>query len=169
MSAHNQKSAFSSYYHDTWTLLKNYRSVSWSIEVSDYNLQAEFRTEYGCASEAALDGLEASNSNTHLESYVHSLERSKRMLQLINSAIDLMRKKHEKGELYYWILYYTYLAPHHYANNYEILHFLELEGMPMSMRNYYLRREEAINVLSSVLWGYTSTDCEELINRLLPE
>lgn len=39
----------------------------------------------------------------------------------------------------------------------------------MSMRNYYLRREEAINVLSSVLWGYTSTDCEELINRLLPE
>mgnify|MGYP006888218714 CR=1 FL=1 len=156
MSAHNQKSAFSSYYHDTWTLLKNYRSVSWSIEVSDYNLQAEFRTEYGCASEAVLDGLEASNSNTHLESYVHSLERSKRMLQLINSAID-------------WILYYTYLAPHHYANNYEILHFLELKGMPMSMRNYYLHREEAINVLSSVLWGYTSTDCEELINRLLPE
>ena len=85
MSAHNQKSAFPSYYHDTWTLLKNYRSVSWSIEVSDYNLQAEFRTEYGCASEAVLDGLEASNSNTHLESYVHSLERSKRMLQLINS------------------------------------------------------------------------------------
>lgn len=163
------KTAFPSYYHDTWTLLKNYRSVSWSIEVSDYNLQAEFRTEYGCASEAVLDGLEASNSNTHLESYVHSLERSKRMLQLINSAIDLMRKKHEKGELYYWILYYTYLAPHHYANNYEILHFLELKGMPMSMRNYYLRREEAINVLSSVLWGYTSTDCEELINRLLPE
>lgn len=58
---------------------------------------------------------------------MHSLERSKRMLQLINSAIDLMRKKHEKGELYYWILYYTYLAPHHYANNYEILHFLELK------------------------------------------
>lgn len=99
MSAHNQKSAFSSYYHDTWTLLKNYRSVSWSIEVSDYNLQAEFRTEYGCASEAVLDDLEASNSNTHLESYVHSLERSKRMLQLINSAIDLMRKSTKRGTL----------------------------------------------------------------------
>lgn len=122
MSAHNQKSAFPSYYHDTWTLLKNYRSVSWSIEVSDYNLQAEFRTEYGCASEAVLDGLEASNSNTHLESYVHSLERSKRMLQLINSAIDLMRKKHEKGELYYWILYYTYTRPltEKEASDYEL-------------------------------------------------
>ena len=171
MSAHNQKSAFPSYYHDTWTLLKNYRSVSWSIEVSDYNLQAEFRTEYGCASEAVLDGLEASNSNTHLESYVHSLERSKRMLQLINSEIDLMRKKHEKGELYYWILYYAYLSPQQCENAGAILQSLETKGISisLSMRNYYLRREEAINVLSSVLWGYTSTDCEELINRLLPE
>ena len=166
MSAHNQKSAFSSYYHDTWTLLKNYRSVSWSIEVSDYNLQAEFRTEYGCASEAVLDGLEASNSNTHLESYVHSLERSKRMLQLINSAIDLMRKKHEKGELYYWILYYAYLSPQQCENAGAILQSLETKGISISLRTYYVHRDEAIEVLSSSLWGYTSQDCEKITKLL---
>ena len=169
MSAHNQKSAFPSYYHDTWTLLKNYRSVSWSIEVSDYNLQAEFRTEYGCASEAVLDGLEASNSNTHLESYVHSLERSKRMLQLINSAIDLMRKKHEKGELYYWILYYAYLSPQQCENAGAILHSLETKGISISLRTYYVHRDEAIEVLSSILWGYTSQDCEKITNLLTPD
>ena len=166
MSAHNQKSAFSSYYHDTWTLLKNYRSVSWSIEVSDYNLQAEFRTEYGCASEAVLDGLEASNSNTHLESYVHSLDRSKRMLQLINSAIDLMRKKHEKGELYYWILYYAYLSPQQCENAGAILQSLETKGISISLRTYYVHRDEAIEVLSSILWGYTSQDCEKITKLL---
>ena len=166
MSAHNQKSAFSSYYHDTWTLLKNYRSVSWSIEVSDYNLQAEFRTEYGCASEAVLDGLEASNSNTHHESYVHSLERSKRMLQLINSAIDLMRKKHEKGELYYWILYYAYLSPQQCENAGAILQSLETKGISISLRTYYVHRDEAIEVLSSILWGYTSQDCENITKLL---
>ena len=166
MSAHNQKSAFPSYYHDTWTLLKNYRSVSWSIEVSDYNLQAEFRTEYGCASEAVLDGLEASNSNTHLESYVHSLERSKRMLQLINSAIDLMRKKHEKGELYYWILYYAYLSPRQCENAGAILHSLETKGISISLRTYYVHRDEAIEILSSILWGYTSQDCEKITKLL---
>ena len=169
MSAHNQKSAFPSYYHDTWTLLKNYRSVSWSIEVSDYNLQAEFRTEYGCASEAVLDGLEASNSNTHLESYVHSLERSKRMLQLINSAIDLMRKKHEKGELYYWILYYAYLSPQQCENAGAILQLLETKGISISLRTYYVHRDEAIEVLSSILWGYTSQDCEKITNLLTPD
>ena len=169
MSAHNQKSAFPSYYHDTWTLLKNYRSVSWSIEVSDYNLQAEFRTEYGCASEAVLDGLEASNSNTHLESYVHSLERSKRMLQLINSAIDLMRKKHEKGELYYWILYYAYLSPQQCENAGAILQALESKGISISLRTYYVHRDESIEVLSSILWGYTSHDCEKITNLLTPD
>lgn len=58
MSAHNQKSAFSSYYHDTWTLLKNYRSVSWSIEVSDYNLQAGISHRVWLCFRAVLDGLE---------------------------------------------------------------------------------------------------------------
>ena len=164
-----QKSNVSPHYHDTRTLLRKYRDVIWNLEVSDLDLQEEFKAEYGLSTDALFVDSEVNKGGNRLESYARALERSKKMMQIIDTAIDLMRRKHKKGEFYYWILYYTYLAPHHYANNYEILHFLELKGMPMSMRNYYLRREEAINVLSSVLWGYTSTDCEELINRLLPE
>ena len=164
-----QKSNVSPHYHDTRTLLRKYRDVIWNLEVSDLDLQEEFKAEYGLSTDALFVDSEVNKSGNRLENYARALERSKKMMQIIDTAIDLMRRKHKKGEFYYWILYYTYLAPHHYANNYEILHFLELKGMPMSMRNYYLRREEAINVLSSVLWGYTSTDCEELINRLLPE
>ena len=164
-----QKSNVSPHYHDTRTLLRKYRDVMWNLEVSDLDLQEEFKAEYGLSSDALFVDSEVNKGGNRLENYARALERSKKMMQIIDTAIDLMRRKHKKGEFYYWILYYTYLAPHHYANNYEILHFLELKGMPMSMRNYYLRREEAINVLSSVLWGYTSTDCEELINRLLPE
>ena len=164
-----QKSNVSPHYHDTRTLLRKYRDVMWNLEVSDLDLQEEFKAEYGLSTDALFVDSEVNKGGNRLENYARALERSKKMMQIIDTAIDLMRRKHKKGEFYYWILYYTYLAPHHYANNYEILHFLELKGMPMSMRNYYLRREEAINVLSSVLWGYTSTDCEELINRLLPE
>ena len=164
-----QKSNVSPHYHDTRTLLRKYRDVIWNLEVSDLDLQEEFKAEYGLSTDALFVDSEVNKSGNRLENYARALERSKKMMQIIDTAIDLMRRKHKKGKFYYWILYYTYLAPHHYANNYEILHFLELKGMPMSMRNYYLRREEAINVLSSVLWGYTSTDCEELINRLLPE
>ena len=32
-------------------------------------------------------------------------------MQLLDTAIQLMRRRHKKGELYYWVLYYTYLSP----------------------------------------------------------
>ena len=164
-----RKSDVSTHYHNTRTFLNKYRDISWILEVSALNLQKEFKATYELFTDSPLVAGEVKDGGNPPENYTYALVRSKKMMQLTDTAIDLMRRKHKKGEFYYWILYYTYLAPHHYANNYEILHFLELKGMPMSMRNYYLRREEAINVLSSVLWGYTSTDCEELINRLLPE
>ena len=42
-----QKADVSPHYHDTRTLLKKYRDVSWSLEVSDLDLQEEFKAEYG--------------------------------------------------------------------------------------------------------------------------
>lgn len=54
----------------------------------------------------------------------------------------------------YWILYYAYLSPHKYENSSEILRALESKAPPISLRTYYARREEAIELLSSVLWGY---------------
>ena len=35
------------FYHDTWKLLKNYRDVAWNLELSNLDLQAEFRAEFG--------------------------------------------------------------------------------------------------------------------------
>ena len=77
------------------------------------------------------------------------------MLSILNSAIDLMRTRHKKGELYYWVQYYTYLSPQEYDNVNEILIALEAHFQPMSSRTYYSRREEAIRTLGSILWGYT--------------
>ena len=51
-------------------------------------------------------------------------------------------------------LYYAYLSPHKYENSSEILRALESKAPPISLRTYYARREEAIELLSSVLWGH---------------
>ena len=42
-----QKSNVSPHYHDTRTLLRKYRDVMWNLEVSDLDLQEEFKAEYG--------------------------------------------------------------------------------------------------------------------------
>ena len=164
-----QKSNVSPHYHDTRTLLRKYRDVIWNLEVSDLDLQEEFKAEYGLSTDALFVDSEVNKSGNRLENYARALERSKKMMQIIDTAIDLMRRKHKKGEFYYWILYYAYLSPQQCENAGAILQALESKGISISLRTYYVHRDEAIEVLSSILWGYTSQDCEEITNLLTPD
>lgn len=160
------------HYHDTLKLLQKYRDVNWSIEVSSQYLESEFRAEYGNVSPDHLDDLGlggSKHSAERLEGVAASQQKSKRLLELVNKAVDLMRQKHKKGELYYWVLYYTYLSPQEPANVNEILIQLEKHFPPMSVRTYYGKREEAVNILSSVLWGYTSKECQDIVQSLFSE
>lgn len=82
---------------------------------------------------------------------------------MIDSAIELVRRKHKNGELYYWVLYYTFLSPQKYKNAEEILQALAAHFPSMALRTYYVKRAEAIKVVSSVLWGYTSQECRAIL------
>ena len=91
------------------------------------------------------------------------------MLQLLEGSVDLMRNKHKNGEMYYWILYYTYLSPQQLKNAEEIIEKLEPYIRDISYRTYYRKRKEAIEALSSVLWGYTSKDSLDFLARFFPD
>ena len=84
------------------------------------------------------------------------LSAKNKMLNLLNSAVDILRSKHKHGEQYYWILYYSYLSPQRLQNTDEIIEKLEPHITNISKRTYYRRRPEAVQALSSILWGYTS-------------
>ena len=160
------------FYHNTLKLLQNYRDVNWSLEVSAQNLQSEFRAEYGGTSADYVDDLTINgdkNAAARIEGLTLSLDKSRRMMELVNSAINLMREKHKKGELYYWILYYTYMYPQEPDTVNEVLTLLEKHFPPMSIRTYYSKREEAVQILSSILWGYTSTEYQELIRSFFTD
>ena len=94
-----QKSNVSPHYHDTRTLLRKYRDVMWNLEVSDLDLQEEFKAEYGLSTDALFVDSEVNKGGNRLESYARALERSKKMMQIIDTAIDLMRRKHKKGRV----------------------------------------------------------------------
>ena len=44
-------------YHDTWKLLKKYRDVTWSLEVSVRQVKNQFRIDYDCSIEDFLDSI----------------------------------------------------------------------------------------------------------------
>ena len=91
------------------------------------------------------------------------------MLKLLDSSVELLREKHKYGEEYYWLLYYTFLSPHKLLNVDEIIEKLEPHIRDISIRTYYRRRRQAIEALSSVLWGYTAKDSLDVLEHFFPE
>lgn len=89
------------HYHDTWTLLRKYRDVVWSLEVSVRQVRNRFRIDYGKTIEDFLESVYlagADLSGTELEHQAKCIEQSHKMLCLVDSAVDLMRAKHKTAK-----------------------------------------------------------------------
>ena len=159
-------------FHDTWKLLQKYRDVVWSLELSVQQLKKSFEMEYNTTVDEFLDSIYIAGANldgTSIEHHAKCIEKSNKMLKLINTSIELLRDKHKNGEIYYWVLYYTYLSPQEIGSVVEIIEVLRPHLKYISYRTYYRYRKEAIEALSSALWGFTSKDCIDLLNHFFPE
>ena len=160
-------------YHDTWCLLKKYRDVVWSLELSVQQLRKQFAAEYGSNIEDFLESIYLAGADlggSQIESHARCIERSRKMLILLESSVELLRTRHKNGEEYYWLLYYTYLPPQQLRNVDEIVERLRSHMLDISLPTYYRKRKKAVQALSSVLWGYTSQDCFKILEQFnLPE
>ena len=81
-------------YHDTWKLLKKYRDVVWSLEISVQHVRAKFEIEYGTSIEEFLDSVYLAGADLNgsdIEHHAKCIERSHKMLKLLDSAVDLLR------------------------------------------------------------------------------
>lgn len=159
-------------YHDTMKLLKKYRDVVWSLELSVQQMRSKFEIEYGNSIEEFLDSIYlagADLSGSDIEHHAKCIERSHQMLKLLDTAIDLLRNKHKNGESYYWLLYYSFLSPQQLRNVEEIIEKIRPHIRDISFRTYYRKRREAIEALSSVLWGYTAKDSMEILEQFFPK
>ncbi len=159
-------------YHDTWLLLRKYRDVVWSLELSVQQVRRQFQVEYGSSIEDFLESIYLAGvdfSDTNIEEHARSIERSYKMLKLMESAVNLLRNKHKFGEIYYWILYYSYLSPQQYRSTEEIIEQLRPHIRDISYRTYFRKRQEAIDALSSILWGYSSRDSLNLLDQFFQD
>ncbi len=158
-------------YHDTRRLLRKYQGVTWSLELSVQRLRIQFHVEYGTDIEEFLDTVYLARTNlggTDLEHHTQCIERSHKMLTLVQNAVELLRTRHKKGESYYWILYYAYMSPRKLKNADEIIEMLRPHIRDISFSTYYRLSKEAVDAVSSVLWGFTSKDTLDILEKLLP-
>lgn len=128
-------------YHDTWKLLKKYRDVTWSLEVSVRQVKNQFRIDYDCSIEDFLDSIYMAGADlggTIIEDHAKCIERSYKMLTLLENAVNLLRTRHKNGEVYYWILYYSFLSPQKLKNVDEIIEVLRPHIRDISSSTYSL-------------------------------
>ena len=158
-------------YHDTWKLLQKYRDVVWSMELSTQQLKTAFVSEYGKTIDEFLDSIYSAGadlSGTEIEQHARCIQRSNQMIKLVDGAMEILRAKHSNGEELYWILYYSFIIPHKLQNTQQIIDKLASQTGEISYRTYFRKRQEAIDALGSILWGYTSRDCMTVLDQFFP-
>jgi len=159
-------------YHDTMLLLKKYRDVVWSLSMSVEHAKSDFRECFGESIEDFLDSIYVAGadlSGTDIEERAKCIERSNKMLNLVDEAVATMRQKHKNGELYYQVLYFNYFSTQEYRSQENILEALEQAGFPMCRKTMIEHRNFAVNIVSNFLWGYTAKETKEILDRFVQE
>ena len=80
-----------------------------------------------------------------LKKYRHADEEQAASMQ---SALEIMRNHHKHGEMYYWILYYSFLSPKACDNDQVVLVILQAHTFGVTKRNFYGRRRAAVYAFS---------------------
>ena len=159
-------------FHDTYLLLKKYRDVVWGLELSVQQVKRRVQMEVGSSIEDFLESIYLAGvdfSDNGIEEQARSIEKSYQMLKLLEVSVNIMRNKHKHGEMYYWLLYYSYLSPQQYRSVDEIIEMIRPHVSDISERTFFRRRKNAVEALSSILWGYTSRDSLSLMEQFFPD
>lgn len=157
-------------YHNTELLLKKYREVLLSIEVAAIQAEMNFELEMDCKLGEFLElsyEAGADLKGTKINEQIRSMERNKNMLKIIEKAIDVLRRRQADGETYYWILYYTYLSERPCKSVEEIINKVAEHTEIMSWKTYFKRKNKAIELLSSILWGFTAKDSKDILEEFV--
>ncbi len=135
-------------YHNTELLLKNYRNIAWMVECFPETVAEELEQPFDNV-DKLIDRLdvEMTLENRKVENRMESIQKTRLLLDRVNDALTVLKKKPEDGERLYELVYLTYIASETLNHN-ELLYRLNL-----SSRHYYRLREQAITILSLRLWA----------------
>ena len=155
-------------YHDTVLLLQKYREISWSISMETEQIRGDFQNEYGETIDQFLEDMYCAGvelGGTELEDRARCIARSRKMLVLMETAVSKIRLRSD-GELYYQILFLSYLTKEVLPAS-QIVSRLEEKNIFISERTLFRKRNEAVSLVTSVLWGYTSKECMEILDSFV--
>ena len=135
-------------YHNTELLLKNYRRIAWMVECFPEVISEELDRPFEVIDEL-FDRMAIASTfgNRKLEQRAAAVEQTRLLLDRINDALTILKRKPGNGQDLYNLIYLSFIAPEQLTNQ-EVLYRLN-----MSPRHYYRLRKDAITILSLRLWS----------------
>lgn len=135
-------------YHNTELLLKQYRTIAWLLECFPDTIAEELEQPFESVDKMIekLD-VDMAMGNRKLENRMEGIRKTRMVIDRINEALTVLKKKPDDGERLYELIYLTYIAPE-VLNHNDLLYRLNV-----SSRHYYRLREQAISILSIRLWS----------------
>ncbi len=148
-----QQSKAQKAYHNTEVLLNQYRMVVWVLECIPGEIAAELLGPVKDVDALAekID-VQMSLENKRVESRVNAMMKTRFLVDRIQEALSVLRKKPGNGEELYSVIYTTYIDPVERKHN-EVL-----AKLGMTTRTYYRLRKDAITLLSIRLWSAPSEE-----------
>lgn len=148
-------------YHNTLMLLQHYRTIVWMLECFPEDVAQELDKPLENL-DALLDrvDMEMTMGNRKLEGRISGVQKSRLLLDRVNEALTVLKKKPENGERLYQLIYLTYIAPE------QLSHVELLYRLDMSSRHYYRLRQQAITILSIRLWAAPATEVDLWLDML---
>jgi len=148
-------------YHNTQLMLQNYRNISWAVECFPMQIAEELdQPMQQLDALLSMVDVELSMMNRRLEHRLQSIQKSRLLLDRINEALTVLKKKPGDGEFLYQIIYETYITPETYSHT-ELLYRLAV-----SSRQYYRLRTQAFSILSLRLWAAPAEELDAWLEVL---
>ena len=148
-------------YHNTLMLLQHYHTLVWMLECFPETVATELDRPFEGVDKLIEDvDVEVALGNKKLESRMQGVQKSRLLMDWLNEALTVLRKKPDNGERLYNLIYTSYIAPEA-LNHQEVLYRLNL-----SSRNFYRYRQQAIFILSICLWATAAPDVDFWLEML---
>lgn len=148
-------------YHNTLMLLQHYRTIMWMLECFPETVAVELDRPFE-GIDRLIENVDTAVTlgNKKIESRIKGIQKSRLLIDRVNEALTVLKKKPENGERLYDLIFATYIAPE--KLNHQDLMF----KLNMSSRNYYRLRQQAITILSIRLWSAPASDVDFWLEML---
>jgi len=165
------KSSFPIGYHDPSNLLRLYRDAKMAVDLAVSEVQDDFKVEYSTTVEEYVKWFTGDEKlYKKLQARADSVRKTCYLLSKIDNAVSYIHKRYKKnGEIYYRILYYTYLSYEQYERFADLLEAIQKHVPYVTKDSYYKYRQIAVEKLGTALWGFTTKEMLDLENTFFEE